>query len=506
MSKNNILVKNEYEANHFSANVMLATIIFVALCFVLEVIGIFKVPLKTMSIALFIATVLLLIPSIIVYVLKLEGWWIKYVIVSAAAIMVSFLNMFLAHHVVILYIFAIAIASLYFSPRLSWYAVLFSIVVLSVSQIFSMYTEGIRDKNFDGLFATMVYGVIPRGIELLALSLIFIALTKRTQKMLENVMGAEEQKEMFERMSIITNKSMDVSNVLVESVRQLSEITDQTLQANEKITKNTGNVVVGSQNTFDFVDEAANAAESISSYLNMIAAESKLMSDISDNVKQMTKNNGIVMKDSVDEMCAIAKVTSESKEIINKLEERTGEIERIIDLIKSISSQTNLLALNAAIESARAGEQGKGFAVVAEEIRKLAQQSEKAAKEIEDLIKQVTQDTKKAVDSIDNSSNMVDKGLILISEAGQCFKEVSNAGKEMNDKAGQVNSVTQDAAKNGDKIVSIVHNIRDINSGSIEELYSIVASSEQQLASMQQVTSSVDDIKRISGELLEIVR
>ena len=64
-----------------------------------------------------------------------------------------------------------------------------------------------------------------------------------------------------------------------------------------------------------------------------------------------------------------------TEEASDKLEQRVGSIQNVVELIKGISDQTNLLALNASIEAARAGEQGKGFAVVAEEVRKLAEQS-----------------------------------------------------------------------------------------------------------------------------------
>ena len=107
-----LLTQNEKEANLLVAKVMRITFIIFTLIYLLNVMGIFTVDKMIMTIAYIGGGCLLLLPTVLINILKKEGNHIKYINVFGASVFVTLLSITLTYHVVAIYVYPIAIASL----------------------------------------------------------------------------------------------------------------------------------------------------------------------------------------------------------------------------------------------------------------------------------------------------------------------------------------------------------------------------------------------------------
>ena len=118
------------------------------------------------------------------------------------------------------------------------------------------------------------------------------------------------------------------------------------------------------------------------------------------------------------------------KSSIDKINESSGKMQKIVEVIDEISFQTNLLSINAAVEAANTGEEGRGFAVVSTEVRNLSKRSSKAANEIKTLIQE-------NVLLVSEGSKIVDTTIHelqdIVNEAKRVNEVISNLAESVNE-------------------------------------------------------------------------
>ncbi len=499
-SKSGVLVQNEKQANKAVAKVMRITFIIFTLVYILNVLGIFIVDMKVMTMAYVLGSIMLWMPTILVNVAKQDGSYVKYALTICAVIFITIVTSTLGYHVVLLYIYAIAIASLYFSKRINVMTMILSVIGVSAGQIICFWFNILPDKNFTTFYKLIVYGIVPRAMVLIAIAAIFTMLCERTTGMLSNLMNAEEQERMIEEMRLMHEKSVEISKTLMGMVKELSHITENSMDSNRQIVEETGNVLDSFSKNSEEITGINERTQDINARLEELTAINRQLSDLANQVNQLSKENQNKMNSATESMEQIHRSTNECKEIVWKLGEESKEILGIIQVITGISQQTNILALNATIEAARAGEHGKGFAVVAEEIQKLAEQTRKAVDNIGTIVTASVEDTGRAVKVMEQSAELTETGMESMSEVGSSTASITSSNEKMTKQIMEMDHTVENIWIQSDEVAKGMQQVNVSTQNNYQAIEQVNAATQENSAGVEMIEDMVVRIRRMAEE------
>lgn len=293
----------------------------------------------------------------------------------------------------------------------------------------------------------------------------------------------------------------DTSNQVAAASEQLTANAEQTAMATNDIAeslqvmtdKNDGVM----NNGLEVGKNVRNISESIAEISNLILK----VSEHSKETKEEARKGNKAIEHTIEEIKNAQHSIDDSSSVIQELGVLSNEINQIVNVITEISEQTNLLALNAAIEAARAGEHGKGFAVVADEVRKLAEESRSSGEQITALIHQIQEITYKAVDSMQQSTEKMNNGTDSMITTGELFKKILQSVEYISKEAEGVVEFSEQIASNVQSVVNNTSDLAVITKDSNDYAQKIAAGTEEQLASMEEITASSQALSKQAEEL-----
>lgn len=492
-----LLKQNELTANKAAASVMRVTGILFVLVLILDIVGIFKVQVPTMVVAFIIGEVLLFLPTLVTNILKIQKGWVKYFTVACAVLFTTVLACVLAYHVVILYVYPIAIASLFFSTKLSMFTIVFTVLGTAGAQYVCFICGFVEDHNVDNITQLITYLIMPRTIVLIAVSAIIYVLCRRTAIMLGSLMGAEKQKE-------IQKKTLEISGSMADMVNELEKVSSASAEANSSISGETMNVMRDSDTNAESIKSIEQNITEISESLRSLSEMSGKIAGLTEKANEITADNDDKITAASQSMEKISASTDDTCDMILSLAAQSKKIAAISNVISDISTQTNILAINASIEASHAGEAGSGFAVVADEIKNLSEKTATAAEEIGDIISAVTNGVEKAADAMKHNAALTREGVSDMETIRRSAEHIGASNKEVTQNIEDMNSVISNVSANSETVTrelgTVSHNI----TGNSDALQHVAAAIEENSAGTQTLDSMVKQIKSMAAELEQL--
>jgi methyl-accepting chemotaxis protein len=359
-----------------------------------------------------------------------------------------------------------------------------------------------------GLLALLVHLMVVRWLKLLVGKLQLMAEGDLTQRL--DIQGKDEFGMMAHYFNVMTERLRGMFQMVTEltmsvgaTSQELSAAAEQTSKASESIAVSAQDVASGAESQSRHATQTVSAMNEMSIGIERIAGSSVAVASLVGDANSRTLQGSVKIAEAVKQMGNMQAAVNETEQAIERLSERSEQIDKVIGLISGISKQTNLLALNAAIEASRVGEQGKGFAVVAQEVRSLAEQSKQSAEQVQALVEEIRNDTRSAAMLMARGQSEVAVSVTAVSESGELFEAITKGISKLNDQIQEVSATAQQMSASSEQIKEGVDQLAYIAGEASANSANVAAASEEQLASMEEISSSSEALSVMVQELLE---
>lgn len=232
-----------------------------------------------------------------------------------------------------------------------------------------------------------------------------------------------------------------------------------------------------------------------------VADRTMYMRDKADDM-EIQSNSGKTAVDLIqNHIHSVKDAVNQSKSALTKLNDKSAEINGMVETITNISNQTNLLALNAAIEAARAGEHGRGFSIVASEVGALAQQSKEAADHIYQLISTIQEEIKDSYHSITSGTEKVSDSVRLTEQINNIFHTLTENITNINQQIQEITASTQQSASEAEEIASIIEQLSVIAKENTDITMEINQLTKQQETSYSKLMKDTEKMNALFEKL-----
>ena len=311
-------------------------------------------------------------------------------------------------------------------------------------------------------------------------------------------------KQMKENLLESVQKESDIAENLAAASEELSASSQEMSASAEEVSRSINNLAKGTVEQNDKLAQTDKNMTELDQKIDYITEKAEVIKSEADEAGKEIERGNKAVKTTADEIEVVVENQQKVLKSVSELDELSGEIGKIVEIINGIADQTNLLALNAAIEAARAGEAGRGFSVVAEEVRELAEESSKATDEINTLIKEIQNKVSHTTEMMAESDRGVRSSSSAVAEAEKTFAEIERVVLRLSNLIREIADNSQEMKMNSKDVSKAVEDISEISKESASIAEEVAAASDEQSNSTIDIVNAAEDLAEMAQKLTRI--
>jgi methyl-accepting chemotaxis protein len=230
---------------------------------------------------------------------------------------------------------------------------------------------------------------------------------------------------------------------LQETITGIARASGKLSTESDSLSGITERTTTNSEQQRDQITQVSAAMQEMVSTSDEIASNTSDTDQSAREAARLADTGQATVSAAVQSVSRLAEQVQEGSLRVQRLEQESGEIGSVLEVIQSIAEQTNLLALNAAIEAARAGEAGRGFSVVADEVRGLAKRVQDSTVDIERIVSNLQSGAAGAVVDMSKARQLAEEASEQGGKSGSALSEILAAVNRIVDMTTQVASATE---------------------------------------------------------------
>ena len=206
----NLIMDYERDSDHRIAAICRALTVLTIVAILLNILNVFKISTALYP-TLIVSALILLMPTLLFDVLGMRSKFIRYLVLTLLVFMSGLMYSILSYHVIIMLVLPIVVSCLYCERTYVVYTTVLSVPIMVASHLIAFMLKIVPDEPLVTLRGVLLYGIIPRVIELVAISVICIGITGKLQRLIAALV--KKNNELYEEQQIMVGSLSE----LVES-------------------------------------------------------------------------------------------------------------------------------------------------------------------------------------------------------------------------------------------------------------------------------------------------
>ena len=302
--------------------------------------------------------------------------------------------------------------------------------------------------------------------------------------------------EQIGQAAVATSTAMQQMTRGTEDIRIKTEQLNAAIEAIQQMAHSIRQVAENSKELSTIAESTTATVVSIIDSLERIADRAEHSKDLSETTTENAVSGSEAVKDVTLSIQSISEITTHISELIFRLQEHSGSIGSILDVINDVADQTSLLSLNASIIAAQAGEHGRGFAVVANEIRELAHRVGASTKKIAKIVSLVQHDSLQAATVITRGQAKVEEGVAVAQKAGGALEQIEQSARNSSALTAEIAALIRQQTTSSTTLTNALQEVSDLITAMTLQIQ------EQEHYSLE-LFEIVENIRQVSAEVIK---